>query len=410
MTDCEIIIKPISKTEIINDYKIDYLEVKRYYELQSEDEYDYSLIDDNVYNKCNQNPCVRHEYMFNDFEEDEEYEGFNCLDINDNNNNRNRNKRKRKRSSVKTSQKSSKKKISEKLTDCMKRSTDGLQVKTIVNNVNDSKESISGHKSKVILLNGQNNVINIINNKKINTNSVKNKKKSTKNSSKNSSNIKNNNNNNNNKNNHNNNNSNSNSNSNKKVNSNLSISKPEVVFNSRVGNHCCNRFNNNNNNNNSEANNDLISFMGNSFRAIDLLRKCRNCENECEIDELTLAFHLMITSPNDELPNDLKKGFHFDLDNESEDNDRDEEIVDSIDNQINSDIDLTDIFKVNINDIYQQTIEEDINGGQAQDDYIEDFLRKTTPIILSTQQTSVGLVFDPLIIPSTSGYSLNTNR
>ncbi len=399
MTDCEIIIKPISKTEIINDYKIDYLEVKRYYELQSEDESHYSLIDDNVYNKCNQNPCVRHKYMFDDFEEDE-YEEFNCLNINDNNNNNNnRNKRKRKRSSVKTSQKSSKKKTSERLNDSMKRSSDVQQVKTIVNNVNDSKESISGHKSKVILLNGQNNVINIINNKKINTNSVKNKKKSTKNSSKNSSNIKNNNNENNN----------NNKNNNKKVNS--SVSKPEVVFNSRVGNHCCNRFNNNNNNNNnSEANNDLISFMGNSFRANELLRKCHNCETECEIDELTLAFHLMITSPNDELPNDLKKSFDFDLDNESEDKDRDEEIVDSIDNQINSDIDLTDIFKVNINDIYQQTIEEDINGGQAQDDYIEDFLRKTTPIILSTQQTSVGLVFDPLIIPSTSGYSLNTNR
>jgi len=360
----------MSKFEIINDYKIDFLGVKKYYELESEDESDYNIINDSIYDKCNQNKsCVRLQQLFQDHFTEKGVVFETTV--------RPRSKRKRRKRLCYSSERSKKRsKISDRLVDHLKRSidrsSDGKFVNKTIISSNDDMNLKNSHKQEVILLSGQNNVINIINNKRIDANLVKSKKKEPKISN------------------------------NKKKNNNC-LTKPKQDLNKTVVSNSSNNLFNQNTN--CLETNEFKTFMGTRFRSSDLLRKCSYCENSCQIDELTLAFHMLMTSPEEELPNDLRINYNLDSD---ESQVTDEEIIG---NQINSETDL--IFNdFNVQDIYQQTIDEDIqqNMDPSLAAEIENFFRNTTTNSISVEQSNGLPFFDPLLIPSTSGYTGVTNN
>ncbi|CAG2168426.1 unnamed protein product, partial [Oppiella nova] len=129
----------------------------------------------------------------------------------------------------------------------------------------------------------------------------------------------------------------------------------------------------------------IINFLGERFRANDLLYKHCMCENDCEADELSLAFYLMCNVPDNELPRHLDiavNGGDTELLSESDDPDL---------TGPESDPNLSN-FLPNEEDIYKQTFVDDfINSG------VDEFLKKSSLIPSATVTSAVGA---PLIDPS----------
>ena len=109
--------------------------------------------------------------------------------------------------------------------------------------------------------------------------------------------------------------------------------------------------------------NRIIEFLGQQFRHSDLINDYCECQQNCELDELSMAFDLLVRLPEDQLPKDLKiavKGKSAVQDLLSSEDDR-------------SDLNLDECLPP-IDAIYQQTIEEE---GNHIDSYIVEFLRMT---------------------------------
>jgi len=58
----------------------------------------------------------------------------------------------------------------------------------------------------------------------------------------------------------------------------------------------------------------FIDFMSSCFLKSHLIEKCAKCDNNCEFDELSIAYNLLISRYDNEIPFDLRprNGLHFD--------------------------------------------------------------------------------------------------
>ena len=114
--------------------------------------------------------------------------------------------------------------------------------------------------------------------------------------------------------------------------------------------------------------NRVIEFLGERFRYSDVINDFCECQQNCELDELSMAFDLIMRLPEDQLPKDLKiavKGKSADNDFLSSEDDRSDPNLDE--------------YLPPIDYIYQQTIEEDYI-----EPYLQEFFMKTNRPILSS--------------------------